>query len=300
MGGYRVAGATMAEAAKVAYIQMQAEKASNEVSTHPCMCFKPMNKDSARWAVAGVLLVGIFVIVTAFACLALDVPVSQFDNKILYVTFHGDENCRDANGTEYKCGMNDCLGRDGQPLTSGRDNVIAYKEDGTNLGPVLDLDSRTGRLDQLRGVLEVDGKLVVLNSNKDASRVLLFGNVSRVADGSHRRAFEKNITASVEPNLNHPYGLAIDGTGTIFVSNQNSGCVQRIMQCSAQQEFACHFDARCFVLQPSKVASTHKQDTGLRGVAIHKATGLLYVARTGNGVHNGVYIYNTSAPPLTP
>ncbi len=68
--------------------------------------------------------------------------------------------------------------------------------------------------------------LYVVNSFRDDSRVVIFGPRNKT---SGRHPFVSNFTRSSGNNsaLSHPYGIARDRAGNIYISSQNSGTVTR-------------------------------------------------------------------------
>jgi hypothetical protein len=110
--------------AKVAYVKMQAEVATNQVVTHPCMCFTTHDKKTTRWTIIGGIFIGILVAATILGIwyvFAYTSPANLGGN-ILYSTFHG--------GTQSICNYKE-------------ENVIAFSESGTLIGPVLEAGDGT-------------------------------------------------------------------------------------------------------------------------------------------------------------
>lgn len=110
--------------AKVAYVKMQAEVATNQVVTHPCMCFTTHDKKTTRWTIIGGIFIGILVAATVLGIwyvFAYTSPANLGGN-ILYSTFHG--------GTQSICNYKE-------------ENVIAFSESGTLIGPVLEAGDGT-------------------------------------------------------------------------------------------------------------------------------------------------------------
>ena len=83
-----------------------------------------------------------------------------------------------------------------------------------------------GQLKELRGMLLFANHLYVVNSFRDDSRVVIFGPRNKTS-GHH--PFVSNFTRSSGNNsaLSHPYGIARDRAGNIYISSQNSGTVTR-------------------------------------------------------------------------
>ena len=67
------------------------------------------------------------------------------------------------------------------------------------------------------------GDLLVANANKDATKLLVYGGCNAT---SPRRAY-RAVVAELSATLVHPYGLALHGTGDVFVSNQDTYNVLR-------------------------------------------------------------------------
>ena len=66
------------------------------------------------------------------------------------------------------------------------------------------------------------GHLLISNAYQKDSRVLVYGP----CDTAGKRAYERSVVLDGD-TLNHPYGLALDKTGNLFVSNQDNGWVVR-------------------------------------------------------------------------
>ncbi|MGD1065202.1 MAG: hypothetical protein ABR975_00110 [Vulcanimicrobiaceae bacterium] len=98
------------------------------------------------------------------------------------------------------------------------EHVRAYSSDGKKHHRV------TPDYDELRGMtLDAGGRLYLAVAYKNLSQVLLFSPGVK-ADGT-RDLLATLVTPSTSPGVSHPYGLTFDGTGVLFVSNQDTNCV---------------------------------------------------------------------------
>jgi hypothetical protein len=97
-------------------------------------------------------------------------------------------------------------------------HVRAYASDGTTHQRV------TPDYDELRGMaLDPSGRFYLAVAYKNLSEVLLF-SASVNANGT-RDLLTTLVTPATSPGVSHPYGLAFDGGGVLFVSNQDTNCV---------------------------------------------------------------------------
>ncbi len=114
------------------------------------------------------------------------------------------------------------------------DNVLAYDSTGTPFPtPVLTPGTSGQPLDlrELRGMaFGSDGTFYVVNSSKEDSKVLAFGSDvgpdgTRSLVGEFSHGYPPN---GENPGVQHPYGLAFDGSGNVLVTSQDSQVVTRL------------------------------------------------------------------------
>ena len=123
-----------------------------------------------------------------------------------HLTFHGGEGRSDLN------------------------SIHAYSADGKKQGKVLGRASLPAEVElrELRDhVFGPDGDLYVANAYKDFSQIVRFHG-SRGKEGKHafRDVFLQN-DAVRNPGLSHPFNIAFDGHGDLYVSSQNTSLILR-------------------------------------------------------------------------
>lgn len=100
-------------------------------------------------------------------------------------------------------------------------NVLAYDDDGKELGPVLKVDSSSPALQELRGLALVGTSLYVVNGYKACSQVLVYVP----HHGSTYRYESVYASGSALTAMLHPYDLTFDAAGRCYVSNQDTNVV---------------------------------------------------------------------------
>jgi DNA-binding beta-propeller fold protein YncE len=123
-----------------------------------------------------------------------------------YITFHGGGGRQDLN------------------------NIHVFSETGRELGKALDRSTLPSNVElrELRGFdFGPDGDLYVANAYQDYSQVLRFAGTPN-ADGRHefRQVFVQG-DKQTNPALDHPFSIAFDGSGDLYVSSQDSNVVAR-------------------------------------------------------------------------
>ena len=102
-------------------------------------------------------------------------------------------------------------------------NVMKYTMDGKSLGPVL-TGKEASELDELRSMALYDGMLYLANAKSSESMLAVFGQCG--SDGM--RSFHSTLaTIDKDEYLDHPYGIAFDNDGNVYVSNQHSDRLTR-------------------------------------------------------------------------
>ena len=127
-------------------------------------------------------------------------------NHEWYLTFHGGDGRSDLN------------------------SIHVYSADGKKLRKALDRSSLPAdvELRELRGVtFGPDGDLYVANAFQDFSQIIRFHG-TRDKEGKHafRDVFVQN-DAVRNPGLSHPFNIAFDAHGDMFVSSQNTSLTLR-------------------------------------------------------------------------
>lgn len=163
-------------------------------------------------------------------------------SRVLYITFHGGSG-------------------------GGVNQILRFGMDGTLLGHVL----KGADPDELRSMALVGNQLFVTNSNKDESKVLIFGPCTSSGDREYVSTFASSKT---DPNLVHPYGLASGFFGSatsLFVTNQDTNTLTKYKDASAASTSEPFY----------KVGNGE----GVRGVAFDTLTNTVYIADSeGNRV----------------
>jgi hypothetical protein len=123
-----------------------------------------------------------------------------------YITFHGGEGRQDLN------------------------NIHVFSETGQELRKALDHSTLPSNVElrELRGFeFGPDGDLYVANAYQEYSQVLRFAGAPD-ANGRHefRQVFIQG-DKQTNPALDHPFSIAFDGSGDLYVSSQGSNIVAR-------------------------------------------------------------------------
>jgi DNA-binding beta-propeller fold protein YncE len=109
-------------------------------------------------------------------------------------------------------------------------NIHVYSAEGKELGKGLDQDSLPPGLDlrELRGhAFGPDGNLYVANAFHNYSQVLRFdGGLNHRKRHAFRDVFVR-YDAILNPGLNHPFNIAFDSRGDLYVTSQNTNLVLR-------------------------------------------------------------------------
>lgn len=157
--------------------------------------------------------------------------------------------------------------------SNGTNTVYSYGLDGTLASSsVLVGDSRQ---DEYRGLLlSGDQTLFAANANKDDSHISHYSN----CDSQGQRTFINDFIPTIDPTLQHPYGLAcgVDGASkewTLYVTNQDDNTITTYN--SKGKYIASIYDFG---------------DYNIRGLAYDSLTSILYIAVEGE---NTVYAYDT-------
>jgi len=169
-----------------------------------------------------------------------------------YVTFHGGSGHHDVN------------------------QVLKYSSSGDALGEVLS-GHQVDNLNELRS-MTLDGSspnsaLLIANAKSSESRIVVFGPCD--SDGK-RSYIDDLVTTDQDDDLDHPYGVAIDGSGNVWVSNQHS---DRITRYHSMRNKAKAGDA----IKPNPFAMSGSGE-GTRGIAYDKQHDLVYVADEANDI----------------
>jgi hypothetical protein len=102
--------------------------------------------------------------------------------------------------------------------------IVAYDDDGNQVAASVLSGSET--LDELRGVYLVPGaggasaSLYVVNGSKHTSNILCY-----TGSGTSFGSPVEFASAATTPAINHPFAAAFDGSGTWYVSNQDTNVV---------------------------------------------------------------------------
>jgi hypothetical protein len=124
--------------------------------------------------------------------------------------------------------------RGGDPDDTGKVNdVLAYDREGKPIPTPILGPGPTGLPLALRGLRAMafgsDGTLFVVNGDEGDSKVLAFGGVgpdgTRPLLGEYAHGFPPD---PLNPGIQHPYGLALDGAGNLLVASQHSQVVTRL------------------------------------------------------------------------
>jgi 6-phosphogluconolactonase (cycloisomerase 2 family) len=104
-------------------------------------------------------------------------------------------------------------GESGTPIQ----HVRSFSSGGKDQGAV------TPDYDELRGMaLDASGRLLLAVANKHVSAIELFSTPGE--DGT-RSLLASIVTPETSLGIAHPYGLTFDGSGVLYVSNQDTNCV---------------------------------------------------------------------------
>jgi hypothetical protein len=112
----------------------------------------------------------------------------------------------------------------------GINNIVAYGADGTVLTSAALSVPDTVVLLELRGMVLANGHLYVANGAESTSTVLCFDVPS---SGSSFTYASTVIGATLkngqfETSIAHPFGITLNGTGTCYVSNQDTNVVAKV------------------------------------------------------------------------
>jgi len=174
----------------------------------------------------------------------------------LYVTFHGGSQANRVN-TVYKYTMDGCI----------FGNILVGDETRKNF----------------RGLAlsENQGHLFLANAFDQDNRITEWGN----CDGTGRRRYMHNFTGEL---LAHPYGLVV-WNEVLYISNQVSNAIIRFYTSNSEP----------VPLPPALANSSYPPGTfavlkkgSLRGIAVDKKAGKLYIANNDNSV--SVYLADGS------
>jgi len=169
-------------------------------------------------------------------------------------------------------------------------NIHVYSTDGEKLRKALNKKSLNAgvKLRELRGFMfGPDGNLYVVNAYFEYSEILKFkGELNK--DGQHDFAevFVRRH-ADINPGINHPFNVAFDSNGDLYVSSQNTSLVARYHGSAGKQgrpglpmPFPQSLDLNQYLPPGTFVPSAKLVSNGVLEVreAIFAPNGDLYVA----------------------
>lgn len=175
----------------------------------------------------------------AVGCAVLPLPlVLNASGPFLYITFHGTDSH-----------LHSCA--------SGVGGVHRFSLDGDYAGPAT--DQAAARMYHPRGLVHINGNLVVTESRDVDSSLSVFG---RCSPSSPVRAFLGHIRPpdALKGRFEHPYGITASDETNLDVSAQNGGAVVGIDMLSA------HMTLRRQVAPARKAGS--RKSGALRGITI--------------------------------
>jgi len=126
-----------------------------------------------------------------------------------------------------------------------------------------------------------DGSLLLNSANQHVSTVLRYASCS--ADGT-RASMGGFITPDASSGLSHPYGLAADADGSIYVSNQDTDVVLRFFGLNTAQP-GQPMPAVGGGQYPGSFFQLNDGAEGVRGVAYDSASSLMWIADEQLGLY---------------
>ena len=159
-----------------------------------------------------------------------------------------------------------------------KNNVHVYHKDGTRISTGVLVDSGGGMmLDELRGIYLRDGRLYVVNANKNQNGILCYEGAN--TKYTFVSKFAAKDTCS---GISHPFDLTFDDSDYCYVSSQDSNVVTRL-RVSADRKTATaapiapalpaagHF-------YPGTFVGSSVPDLGSQITAVPSPAGLAYTA----------------------
>jgi DNA-binding beta-propeller fold protein YncE len=104
-----------------------------------------------------------------------------------------------------------------------KNNVHAYDKDGTRLTSTVLQRSGEITLDELRAIYLVGKLLYVVNANKNENSVLCYSGKN-----TDYKFVGKFVSHAECPAIVHPFDLAFDGAGHVYVASQDTNVVTRL------------------------------------------------------------------------